>query len=61
MASSIPAVSPEGSELQCGYEYLLVLNPGEDTTTVEVRSARTGAARRSRMTSWPRERAMMGR
>lgn len=34
---------PEGSELQFGDEYVLVLNPGEKTTTVEVRSARTGA------------------
>ncbi len=34
---------PAGAELGFRDGYVLVLNPREETTTVEVRSARTGA------------------
>lgn len=34
---------PDGRDLRFGERYLLVLSPGEETTTVEVRDPRTGA------------------
>ncbi len=38
-----PVDVPNGGELRFGESYLLVLSPRDETTTVKVRNARTGA------------------